>query len=324
MAGADERTAPVDYGIEQWDAGRARDLAALVDAALPGEELSEDELVSCCWDDPAGAGDGIGGGADGPAEVGAVLAIPDGTGAAAVVWRPPHALDGGAGSPPAVPVFWPGAFVKLVAVHPGARREGRGHALLAAAEAWAWDLGATELRLEGSPPFYLWPGVDAMATEALCLAEARGYEVVGTGMNLSLPTSFRARAPEGVDIRRVLDDTDRAAVEALVAVAWPQWRDEALRAVEHGCCHAAFVPDNAAVGFVCHSVSRAGWLGPMGTDPTRRSAGIGRALLSAVCRDLMIAEMPTAEICWAGPLRFYAKCGATVSRVFRQYRKPRP
>ena len=29
----------------------------------------------------------------------------------------------------------------------------------------------------------------------------------------------------------------------------------------------------------------------------------------------MIAELPAAEICWAGPLRFYAKSGATVSRV---------
>jgi hypothetical protein len=148
-----------------------------------------------------------------------------------------------------------------------------------------------------------------------------------------------------VVLRRVIDDADASSVQRLVTRLWPYWWAESARAIEHGCCHAAFsgagsaeVEDAAgaraggagagaggtAIGFVCHSVSRAGWLGPMGTDPAGRRGGIGQALLSAVCRDLMIAEMPTAEICWAGPLRFYAKSGATVSRMFRLYRKAKP
>jgi mycothiol synthase len=315
--------------IEQWDVDRAPELEALVAAALPGEELSEDELVSCCWDDPAG--DTAEAGLRGPnAETGAVLALADGTVAVAVVWRPfePAAGDGGA--------HRPGAYVKLIAVHPDARRQGRGHRLLDAAERWAWDHGAPELCLEGAPPFYLWPGIDATATEALCLADARGYTVSGTGLNLALPNDFRAPTPEGIEVRRVVSDADVAAVGQLVAGIWPQWSAETDRAIEHGCCHGAFTvapgeaglrgqnAETAAIGFACHSVSRAGWLGPMGTDPDHRGGGVGRALLSAVCRDLMIAEMPTTEICWAGPLRFYAKSGATVSRVFRLYRKPRP
>jgi mycothiol synthase len=300
----------MDQSIEEWDVERSAELADLVAAALPGEELSEDELVSCCWDDPPA----------GSAEQGAVLALPDGTGAVSVVWRPPQPApeDGGA--------HRPGAFVKLVAVRPEARRQGRGHQLLAAAETWAWDHGSTELCLEGAPPFYLWPGIDATATEALCLADARSYAVSGTGLNLALATDFRAPTPEGVVVRRVITDADVTAVASLVSGAWPSWWAETARAIEHGCCHGAFPDDggDGAVGFVCHSVSRAGWLGPMGTDPRRRRSGVGRALLSAVCRDLMIAELPTTEICWAGPLRFYAKSGATVSRVFRLYRKPRP
>jgi len=310
----------MEHTIEEWSAGRAGDLATLVTAAMPGEELSEDELVSCCWDDPPAGG----------SEDGAVLALADGSGAVSVVWRPPTPVDeapvlravpGRAGGGP----FRPGAYVKLIAVVPEARRRGRGHVLLAAAEAWAWDHGAREIALEGSPPFFLWPGIDATATEALCLADARGYEVSGTGLNLSLPTGFRAPSPEGVVIRRVIHDDDAASIEALVADRWPHWADEMRRAVEHGCCHGAFpLAGGPAIGFVCHSVSRAGWLGPMGTDPDHQHGGVGRALLSAVCRDLMIAEMPRAEICWAGPLRFYAKNGATVSRVFRLYRKPRP
>jgi mycothiol synthase len=300
----------MEQNIDEWGVERSADLAGLVNAALPAEELSEDELVSCCWDDPR----------PDTKEAGAVLALADGTGAVSVVWRPPDPPPE-AGGP-----HRPGAFVKLVAVHPEARRQGRGHRLLEAAESWAWDHGAAELRLEGAPPFYLWPGVDATATEALCLADARGYEVSGTGLNLALSTGYRATTPEGIEVRRAIADTDVAAVRTLVARAWPSWLDETDRAVEHGCCHGAFADDGAgdAIGFVCHSVSRAGWLGPMGTDPGRRRGGVGRALVSAVCRDLMIAELPHVEICWAGPLRFYAKSGATVTRVFRLYRKPRP
>jgi GNAT superfamily N-acetyltransferase len=302
------------HAIDEWGPDRAVALAALTDAALPGEELNEDELLACCWDDPspaAGPASGDGGVGDAPGERGAVLGLADGTGAVSVVWRGPGA-------------FRPGAYVKLVAVHPDARRQGRGHALLAAAEAWAWDQGAEALHLAGAPPFYLWPGVDVLATEALCLADARGYDEVGTGTNLTLPSGFRAPTPDGVEVRRAVHDPDVAAVAVLVGAHWPEWRDETARAVEHGCCHGAFTADGTAVGFVCHSVSRAGWLGPMGTDPARRGGGVGRSLLGAVARDLMIAEMPAVEICWAGPVRFYAANGATVSRVFRQYRLRRP
>jgi hypothetical protein len=62
----------------------------------------------------------------------------------------------------------------------------------------------------------------------------------------------------------------------------------------------------------------------MGTDARWRGAGIGQALLGAVCRDLMVAEFTDVEICWAGPLRFYARAGAVVGRSFVQLRRTRP
>jgi mycothiol synthase len=356
------------HGVETWGVERAAELAVLVHAALPAEELSEDELVACCWEDPSAAapppdpaagpavgpveatgGHGVGrGGNAGSGEAGVVLGLADGSGAVAVVWRPP-----------APGVARPGAYVKLLAVHPGARRAGRGHTLLAAAESWAWDHGAPELRLAGSPPFYLWPGVDATALAARCLAESRGYAEVGSGVNLRVPVAFRSATPPGVALQRVVEDDDAAAVERLVAAVWPEWMAELRRGIEHGCCLAAFAtgadhppandrpggrpggaargtgpaeapgptdapPPGSAVGFACHSVSRAGWLGPMGTDARWRGAGVGRALLGAVCRDLMVAEFADVEICWAGPLRFYAGAGAVVGRSFVQLRRVHP
>ncbi len=286
-----------------------------------------------------------------------MLATPDGSGAIAAVIR-------SWGEPPDELRI---AYIKVIAVHPDARRAGLGHELMAAAEEWAWAHGATEMHLSGSAPFYLWPGVDATATEMLCLAEARGYTPTGSDVNMALTTTFRGADPEGVTIRRVVTDEDVARLDELLVREWPEWIAETHRAIEHGCCHAAWrrVTDGGdgsgdgdgsgngngghagdvdgidagdavqpvrgddadreeVIGFACHSVNRAGWLGPMGTDPDRRATGVGSALLGQVCRDLMIAEYPHTEISWVGPVRFYAKNGATVSRVFRQYRKRRP
>ena len=55
----------------------------------------------------------------------------------------------------------------------------------------------------------------------------------------------------------------------------------------------------------------------MATDPDRRASGIGSATLAAVCADLAARGERTGEIAWVSNVRFYGKCGATVSRVFR-------
>jgi GNAT superfamily N-acetyltransferase len=215
------------------------------------------------------------------------------------------------------------AFVKLLVVAPDQRRAGTGRALMEAVHEWAFEgEGAAEVRIGGSAPFYLWPGVDTEHLDALCLFESLGYWVTGGEVNMRVPTSVRADPPAGVVVRRAVDDSDVARVLALIRRVWPWWEDEAARGIEHGCCHAAFGTDDAAdapaLGFACHSVNRAGWIGPMGTDPDRQHGGVGGAMLAQLCRDLQIAEYTDAEIGWVGPVSFYAKAaGARVSRTFR-------
>jgi mycothiol synthase len=71
------------------------------------------------------------------------------------------------------------------------------------------------------------------------------------------------------------------------------------------------------IGFACHSVNRAGWVGPIGVDPAHQRGGVGAAMLSALCTDLQAAGHADAEIAWIGPIGFYAKtAGAAVSRAF--------
>jgi GNAT superfamily N-acetyltransferase len=263
----------------------------LVEAAVPGESLTDDELLACCWDDP-----------------GAVLALPSGDGAVSVVGRDVGGRRVG--------------FVKLLAVHPGVRRLGHGRALLAAAEAWLVADGADEVRWGASAPFYLWPGIDVRATAAWCLAESAGYHVAGAEVNLSCPTTFRAKPPVGIDVRRALDDADAQALVGWADESWGFWAPELARGLEQGSAFGAFADDGTPAGFGCHSVNRAGWIGPMAS---RRAPGqgVGSALLGALCQDLMVAGHRDAEIAWIGPIGFYAKAaGASVSRVFRTLVKP--
>jgi GNAT superfamily N-acetyltransferase len=271
-------------------------LAALLAAALPGEELTADELAATLYDDPAGA----------------VLGDPSGDGAVGV------AVRGSTG------------FVTVVVVDPGVHRQGRGAALLEAAHGWLRDRGATRVVTGASAPRYLWPGVDVEAHgPALALFGAAGYEEVDRVVNHRCAVTYRAAVPDGVSVRRVVAGSpDAAALLGLAGREWSRWVDELGRAMATGCCHGAFTSADddgvpAAIGFGCHSVNRAGWIGPMATDPAWQGRGVGSALLGAVGRDLELAEFDHAEIAWVGPDAFYEKAaGSTVSRRFAVLARP--
>ena len=176
------------------------------------------------------------------------------------------------------------AWIVLLVVHPDRRREGRGRALVDESATRARAAGAIDLHLGTAIPRYVWPGVDFHFTAALALFEATGFEPYGAA--------------------------------ALASRSFPHWLDEVERARAAGTCYAARA-GGETIGFACHSVNRAGWIGPMATDPERQGSGVGRALLGAVCESLGAAGHADADIAWVGPIGFYAKAGAVVSRLFR-------
>jgi GNAT superfamily N-acetyltransferase len=254
-------------------------LARLVAAALPYEGLSAADLETCCY------------GAD-------TVILGDEHAAAALTVKEYGDLAG--------------AWLVLLAVHPDCQREGRARTLVADSAERARQAGAVDLHLGTAFPRYVWPGVDFRFTAALALFEATGFEPYGAACNMAIPTSFRAASPAGVAIEREAG----TGAAAFASRCFPHWVDEVERGTAGGTCYAARAGDDT-VGFACHSVNRAGWIGPMATDPERQHAGVGRSLLAAVCAALAADGHAEADIAWVGPIGFYTKAGATVSRVFR-------
>lgn len=254
-------------------------LAHLVGAALPDEGLTAADLERCCYgSDTEILGD-------------------DRAAAALKVQRFGDAAA---------------AWLLLIAVHPDCQQQGRGRAVVEACARRACAAGAVDLHLGNAMPRYVWPGVDYRFTAALALFEDMGFEPYGAECNMTMSTGFRADPPAGVVIER--EGSDGAA--ALAARCFPHWVDEVERGTAGGTCFGARAGGDT-VGFACHSVNRHGWIGPMATDPESQRAGVGRALLGALCADLERAGVGEADIAWVGPLGFYAKAGARVSRVFR-------
>ena len=107
---------------------------------------------------------------------------------------------------------------------------------------------------------------------------------------------------------------------------WPRSADEIARALEHGTCHVALrgESDPVVVGIGCHSITRAGWTGPLIVDESYRRRGIGQALLGQICRDLMIAEFDrvvVADLPDDGARSFIESSGAVAATRYQRMSK---
>jgi GNAT superfamily N-acetyltransferase len=255
-------------------------LGGLCDAVMPEERLTVDELAYLCFGD-------------------ADEVIGDERGAAVLQMQ----------SFGAIKVGW----LTLVVVAPGAQGQGRGKELVHAVASRARALGAGQLLLASAVPRYLWPGVDLANTRAGMLLESCGFARDWVGINMTIDTSFRRPPPAGVQVEREAG----TGAHDFAAEAYPHWVPELDRAVMLGTAFAARDANGATIGFGCHSVNRAAWIGPMATEPQHQHGGVGSAIVAALCEDLEARGHAAGEISWVSNLRFYGKCGARVSRIYQ-------
>ena len=91
-------------------------------------------------------------------------------------------------------------FIGFLAVDPARRGQGRGRALLAAAEADLRAGGARRVTVGGDAPHYLWAGVDTRELAAICLLERAKYHRVDANLNMDVDLRRPAAKQFGRDI----------------------------------------------------------------------------------------------------------------------------
>jgi predicted N-acetyltransferase YhbS len=232
--------------------------------------------------------------------------------------------------------------VNMLAVDAASRRRGIGGALLAELEKRLLAAGAVDLVVGGATPVFAWPGIDVRYTAASCLVESRGYVPTRHGVNMTVDLADAEAngrlataadeerlAAEGIAVRR-LTEADREPITPWLTSWGGTWGRETLSTLgnTNAGTYIAVLRDGAAdaeyVGFASFGVNRAGWFGPMGTGGPLRKLGIGGVLLRRCLADLHAQGQATAQICWVGPVAFYARTvDAYVERVFWLYRKER-
>lgn len=228
--------------------------------------------------------------------------------------------------------------VDLLAVAGSLARQGIGRALLAALEERLVSRGVSMVRAGGNAPCYAWPGVDVRYTGMVQLLGSAGYRRrdgdAGEAVNMSV------RLAAGAPWLDTSSDEDRLAAAGFVVqrlepgdpdfarfmTAWSPhlaWEVEQSAQRRPSACHVARQTGTGDyVAFACHHSNRAGWFGPMGTDPSVRRFGIGSVLLRRCLADLAAEGRAEAQIAWVGPIGFYARgLGARISRVFWLFEK---
>lgn len=208
-------------------------------------------------------------------------------------------------------------FIRLVVVHPTKRRRGIGSELVKLAESALGDVDS--ITVGADAPFYLYPGVDVENMAALCLFEKQRFRRAGTNINLRLPRE----AVSVVDTEHVIraDEAHGEAVLDFISREWPRYESEVSRSLSIGTLHIVR-DDKTVVGFSAHSVVRKGWIGPVAVAGDLVGQGAGRALLAAAAKDVISRGLGDRMIVeWAGPLRPYARFGATVASTYVEYRK---
>jgi GNAT superfamily N-acetyltransferase len=227
-----------------------------------------------------------------------------------------------------------GRWLRLLAVHPDARRRGAGSALLDEVSARARAAGAARLRTCDQPGNYLAPGIDARNEETLSFFLHRGFREVARNLNLRVPlvdnehvTPARAEAladaaaARGYLVRRAGPD-DEASVTELARSFGPAWAFEVGLAFRNRppTIHIATLRlTREPVAFACVDANNRGlgWFGPAGTHPDHRGHGLGQAVLIPALLDAAAEGHRETEIAWIGPQRFYeSAAGARPGRSF--------
>jgi mycothiol synthase len=223
--------------------------------------------------------------------------------------------------------------LQLFAVDPDYRRRGLASQLIASLEDRMRADHLGWLRVGNVGPSYLWPGVDVRYTAALCVLMSRGFRQRGDAVNMLVDLGSRAwdttaeeqrLSAAGYTVRR-LDRADRQQFHDWLQAVWgPIWSWEAMSTLENDPISTFVARKDGHFGSFAsyNATSFPNSFGPTGTADQERRSGLGRVLFYRCMRDLRERGYAQAEVCWVGPVAYYARIAdATISRVFYWFEK---
>jgi GNAT superfamily N-acetyltransferase len=243
-----------------------------------------------------------------------------------------------------VPFFGDGyepdrSWITAFGVEPAFQGQGLGSTLLDAAINRLRQLGRASVALAPYVPNYFTPGADVAAYAAgVDFLTQRGFDMIERPISMRaeltgfrIPPAICERATslqaDGMHIHPMTPADIVPLLEFIASNFTWDWRREAAGVLEdlyHG--DSRFVGmviarhDGEILGYAQHRGER---FGPFGVRPDLRGRGIGRVLLAATLREMLMKNLHAAWFLWTGDdaARLYAQCGFHEVRRFAVLRK---
>lgn len=226
-------------------------------------------------------------------------------------------------------------YIKLLLVDRKISHQGAAEILVERLENELIEKGAQRIRFFDAPMNYFFPGIPAMDTALICLAEKRGYTRFADTQNMTVQLVDESRldsskkeiqlAEQGIQIKRVSSIREIDSLMQFIDKDFALWRYEVTNSLSLNpkAVHIA-LKDQQVIAFSAYEGNNkgTGWFGPMGTSEVCRGLGIGGVLLKRCLIDLKNKGFEKAIIPWVGPIGFYAnQVGAKMSSIYWRYEK---
>lgn len=237
-------------------------------------------------------------------------------------------------------------YIAAVAVRPEFRRQGIGRALLAKAESYLVENGATHFYLGESFRHFL-PGIPANSPEALNFFTKAGYTLEVFESDLDGPLDPAAYEPAIAAARQVTfrqgQPGEEAALLGFLNRAFPgRWHYDTRLFLEQGGRIEAvslvldlqqqiqgfllsYRPGDKIIGpgrYWLTDRPEWGGIGPLGLSRELRGRGAGLGVVGAGMRHLHRHGLKFARIDWTTLLDFYGRLGFQPALTYRRANKP--
>ncbi|HEX9018753.1 MAG TPA: GNAT family N-acetyltransferase [Anaerolineaceae bacterium] len=231
------------------------------------------------------------------------------------------------------------AWITAFGVHPAFRGHGIGTALFDHTLTRLARMGKKEVAISPYTPNYFVPGIDIAAyPETIVFLEKHGWQITSEPISMRVETTG-FQVPEDIKAREAALAADGYAVRPVTPADLPElmtfiqrcfswdWvrhaQDYLLELFGAGSDQVCFLIATHNGRIVGYCQQRRERFGPFGVDPSLRSRGLGRVLLTHCLAEMLAKGFHAAWFLWTGrdAARLYSLAGFKEVRQFAVMKK---